>query len=1393
MKHTTNLLRKPLAFLLTMALLFGSMGLTGFAEDVYATDAGLQVSVRIENENLTLLHLQDTPLNVERFDISPFITGDVGTFTEPDKILSAHALIEAIYYDNYKSDPTVLKLSSPGGLTLDTINKIKEDLNIQIGSFGLSITSIYGNSRLVMSAIDNVGRGGIGSDELSEGDNLVFYPYKDSSNQNLNYAYFSESAVPAIVGSPTTLTLKNIVTDYTNYSSSVKAATDASIYINDVATAYKTDAVNGTVSLSFDAPGEYIVSATKGNPNTITRPYCKITVAEGIGLNNFSVTSLSQGKNSTSNILPSMDSQHSYEMYVENAATTFSALLVPSEEGATMSAIYTKAPNGIQPAIEVTSGTSIDFDLEVGTNHLKVDISKDNELKTYHLNIVRLPKLVGLQVNLVGSDSPSINLSSSDTTKFNIADSNVTGVSATAISANGNQTISVRCTKSGATPSSQIPLVSGTPTMLANSVGVGNNVFEFAVTENNATKTYTFILSQIGSESTDSTVNTIINSISSGTINYDSDWIIAMYAAGKSSLISEAQKSNYLSTVLQQARQDASKTDTGKLSKMIIALTAMGIDPRQVPDANGVPIDLVSKLSNSKSISDLGLFGIYTAPYILLAYDSGNYEVSSSASLSRSNVISYILSEQSASAWGGDVDATGMVLPSLAPYQTTSGALTNEAIVNSVRSAVQSALTWLSTQQASDGSFSSWGSRNSNSTSTVITALSALGVNADTDTRFIKGNISALDDLLSYRTTDNRFGYLDSNYNAFSTMQGYIALISHHSLQSMNENGGNIYKFKPLVSLYDKWPNSRILTDIIVTSSPATHTKGTKLTASALVVKAKYKSEITQELVPLTGSDYTISDYNYNETGAKTVLVSYQGKTASFVVTVVDSQSNVNETKSISLTVKGAKGKEILRVPNFVIVEKKTTVMDALKSALGQSGYTVEINAAGNYVERIDGLGEFDLGKNSGWMYSVNGTTPPTTAASDYKLSNGDIVLWYFTEDYTKNSGSSMLPSTEKQAETTVEAKVDSKGVATATVVKADLENAVKKNSSLTLQSKVATITLDPSTVSQFVKNNTGDLKVTATPVDPTKQSDALKSLLGARPILDFSVTIGSKEVTTFAGKVTISIPYTPAASEDVNGLLVYYINKDGQPEPLKNSRYSATNKAITFSTNHFSQYAVGYHKIAFEDITTHWANASINYLASRDVIKGKSEGQFKPNDNITRAEFVTILANKAGVDLSKYNTNTFVDVIGGASIPSNSADNKDNKNDSSAVKSASWYANAVSWASTDDIVTGIKNSDGTFSFNPNAPISRQDMAVMLDRFEQKVEKTTLPSINKGLAFADDAQASDYAKASISTMQKAGIINGVTNADNSISFEPKKNATRAETAKMIATLMQGTI
>ena len=106
-------------------------------------------------------------------------------------------------------------------------------------------------------------------------------------------------------------------------------------------------------------------------------------------------------------------------------------------------------------------------------------------------------------------------------------------------------------------------------------------------------------------------------------------------------------------------------------------------------------------------------------------------------------------------------------------------------------------------------------------------------------------------------------------------------------------------------------------------------------------------------------------------------------------------QSGSQESGYITVTVSvtsSAVGNPVSFGGTFTFNEG-ATVYDAL-CALGLS-VNAHGSSYGTYVSAIGGLAEKQYGGTSGWMYSVNGTTP-MTACSNYVLSNGDNVVWYY-------------------------------------------------------------------------------------------------------------------------------------------------------------------------------------------------------------------------------------------------------------------------------------------------------------------------------------------------------------------------------------------------------------
>ena len=209
-------------------------------------------------------------------------------------------------------------------------------------------------------------------------------------------------------------------------------------------------------------------------------------------------------------------------------------------------------------------------------------------------------------------------------------------------------------------------------------------------------------------------------------------------------------------------------------ARLILALTAIGKD---VTDVGG--FDLLAGLDDMKYVKRQGTNG---PVWTLIALDSHDY--TPAGSVTRDALVETILSLQKDSgAWyinstntTDDVDMTAMAIQALAPYYKT-----NEA----VKTAVDEALTWLSTMQKSDGSFAEMAGAASSSESTaqVLVALCALGIDPTADARFAKNSFHVLDGLLTFYTGEAfKHQIADTTVDQMATEQSYYALAAYMRL-----------------------------------------------------------------------------------------------------------------------------------------------------------------------------------------------------------------------------------------------------------------------------------------------------------------------------------------------------------------------------------------------------------------------------------------------------------------------------------------------------------------------------------------------------------------------------------------------------------------------------------
>ena len=280
-------------------------------------------------------------------------------------------------------------------------------------------------------------------------------------------------------------------------------------------------------------------------------------------------------------------------------------------------------------------------------------------------------------------------------------------------------------------------------------------------------------------EKLDSTGDYLISLGVPGVGSIGGEWrALGLARAGKiTSELSDGYYENLVSYIEENgsAKLDARKSTEN--SRVIIALSAIGKDATDVAGYN-----LIEPLADYDFVTWQGLNG---PVFALIALDTYSYEIPTASDdatqTTREELVNYILKSQLENGgWTffgstADPDMTGMAIQALAPYYNKNA---------DVKSAVDKALDVLSASQQDNGGFASWGSVNVESCAQVLTALASLGIDADTDERFIKNGNTLVDAIMEF-SVENGFAHVkDSGYNQMATEQAYYALVSYKRVKN---------------------------------------------------------------------------------------------------------------------------------------------------------------------------------------------------------------------------------------------------------------------------------------------------------------------------------------------------------------------------------------------------------------------------------------------------------------------------------------------------------------------------------------------------------------------------------------------------------------------------------
>lgn len=169
------------------------------------------------------------------------------------------------------------------------------------------------------------------------------------------------------------------------------------------------------------------------------------------------------------------------------------------------------------------------------------------------------------------------------------------------------------------------------------------------------------------------------------------------------------------------------------------------------------------------------------------------------------------------------------------------------------------------------------------------------------------------------------------------------------------------------------------------------------------------------------------------------------------------------------------------------------------------------------------------------------------------------------------------------------------------------------------------------------------------------------------------------------------------------------------------------------------------------------WYHDYVYDLVYRGVVNGMTATTYEPEGKLTRAQFVKLLAcSLADAEMLK------------------TYEGKHPFKDSEGH----WAEAYIAWAKDKGIVEGVSATE----FDPEAPITREQMATIFGRYALKQGIELPKSENAAGSFPDADKISEYAREFVELMRIAGILNGYEDG----TFRPQGNATRAEAAKLFS-------
>jgi hypothetical protein len=208
----------------------------------------------------------------------------------------------------------------------------------------------------------------------------------------------------------------------------------------------------------------------------------------------------------------------------------------------------------------------------------------------------------------------------------------------------------------------------------------------------------------------------------------------------------------------------------------------------------------------------------------------------------------------------------------------------------------------------------------------------------------------------------------------------------------------------------------------------------------------------------------------------------------------------------------------------------------------------------------------------------------------------------------------------------------------------------------------------------------------------------------------------------------------------------------------VPNGRYDPTTGTVTFTTTHFSYYAVSFRQVSFKDVAKEaWYAKAVSFIAARDITTGTGDGNYSPEATLTRGQSIVLLMRAYGIA---------PDMDPGDSFPD---------------AGDTYYTGYLAAAKRLGISAGVGNN----LFAPEKEITRQEMFTLLYNALNVIGQ--LPEVSSGKTLSDYSDVGDiapWARDAMTVLVETGTVGG----SDGKRF-PIATTTRAEMAQVLYNLL----